>query len=61
MAAYTYQCSCGFQKVVVHKVAETPNVRCNQCTSKMIRAIPPSKDGSLRSYSEVSYNTKVIK
>lgn len=44
MGIYTYQCpKCGASKMVEHKVATTPHVRCNVCVSPMFRAISVSK------------------
>jgi predicted nucleic acid-binding Zn ribbon protein len=49
MGMYTYQCpKCGASKMVEHKVAASPYVRCNVCVTTMFRAInliKKEKDG----------------
>ena len=40
MGVFNYFCpKCGSTKLVEHKVAASPYVRCNDCTSMMERAI----------------------
>lgn len=40
MGIYTYHCpKCGSTKMVEHKIAATPYVRCNNCVSQMVRTI----------------------
>ncbi len=44
MAAYSYQCPiCSDIKIVEHKAAATPYIRCNKCAHAMIRALNPIK------------------
>lgn len=45
MGIYNYHCpKCNATKVVEHKIAATPYVRCNQCAAVMVRTINPKKE-----------------
>ncbi len=43
MPIYEYECTnCGFIKEVFHKMAESPEVQCPECSNHMKKLISPS-------------------
>jgi len=39
MPHYDYECKCGYQEEVFHKMSETPTVKCKDCKKKMAKLI----------------------
>jgi putative FmdB family regulatory protein len=43
MPIYEYQCdNCGFIKEVMHKISESPDILCPECSNVMKKLISPS-------------------
>lgn len=43
MPIYEYQCEkCGIKKEVMHKISETPEILCPECSATMYKLISPS-------------------
>ena len=43
MPIYEYQCEkCGIKKEVMHKISETPEISCPECSAPMHKLISPS-------------------
>lgn len=57
MALYTYRCPvCQHIKTVIHKVAETPYVRCDKCITVMVRALHPQNRNQKENNDTISRN-----
>lgn len=57
MALYTYRCPvCQHIKTVIHKVAETPYVRCDKCITVMVRALHPQNRTQKETNDTISRN-----